>query len=261
MPPRDTFAVAGSVLEIAREPGHPGAPTLLLLHEGLGCVALWKQFPRALAEATGCPVLSYSRAGYGASSAVVLPRPLDFHSREAVDVLPAVLDAAGCGPCVLVGHSDGASIALVHAGVVRDPRVRGVAVLAPHVLTENKTLTAIAAAQAAYQQGGLRERLARYHGANVDGAFRGWAETWLDPGFRSWSIEAALAAIEVPVLAIRGEDDPYNTSIHLERIAALVKGPVTTAQLSECGHAPQVEQPATVLELLRDFVMRLAAAR
>ena len=255
---RERLAVAGQTLECERVPGRAGGPTLVLLHEGLGCVAMWKDFPQVLAAATGCAGFSYSRAGYGASSSIPLPRPLDFHTREALDVLPAVLDAAASGPCVLVGHSDGASIALIHAGRVADPRVRGVAVMAPHVLTEAKTLATIAAAQAAYAESGLRERLARYHGANVDCAFRGWAEAWLDPGFRAWSIEGALADITVPVLVIRGEDDPYNTDLHLQRIAALVRAPLDVQRLAACGHAPHAEQPAAVLAHLAAFVRRVA---
>jgi pimeloyl-ACP methyl ester carboxylesterase len=253
------LAVGGLVLECARVPGggDGDGPTLVLLHEGLGCVARWKAFPTALATATGCAVFSYSRAGYGASSPVALPRPLDFHSREAHEVLPALLDAAGIDDCVLIGHSDGASIALVYAGEVGDPRVRGVAVLAPHVLTEQKTLTTIAAACEAYAHDDLRERLERYHGANVDGAFRGWADAWLDPAFRNWTIEAAVARIAVPLLAIRGDDDPYNSPIHVERIAALAQGPTSIVGLAGCGHAPHSDQPAAVLERLRDFVAAL----
>lgn len=255
------LAVGGLALECAREPGHGAGPTLVLLHEGLGCVARWKEFPAELAAATGCAVFSYSRAGYGASSPIELPRPLDFHTREAHDVLPRLLDAAGIDDCVLIGHSDGASIALVHAGEVRDPRVRGVAVLAPHVLTEEKTLATIAEASEAYAHGDLRERLERYHGTNVDGAFRGWAETWLNPAFRSWTIEAAVARIAVPLLVIRGDDDPYNTSRHVDRIVALAEGPTTSIGLAGCGHAPHVDQPAAVLGLLGDFVTALRERR
>ncbi|MGE0486942.1 MAG: alpha/beta fold hydrolase [Gammaproteobacteria bacterium] len=257
---RARLAAAGAELEYAWHGARERGPALVLLHEGLGCVALWKDFPARLAAVTGRPVLAWSRAGYGDSSPIELPRPLDFHTREALDSLPAVLDAAGIGDCILVGHSDGASIALVHAGLVHDPRVRGVAVMAPHVLTEDKTLDTIAQARDAYAAGPLRERLRRYHGDNVDCAFRGWCDAWLAPGFRAWSIEAAVAAITVPVLAIRGIDDPYNTAVHVERIAALVRGPVTVEMLADCGHAPHAEQPDVVLEKLSAFVREVDAS-
>lgn len=245
----------GSTLECAREPARRDGPTLVLLHEGLGCVAMWKDFPARLGAATGLGVFCYSRAGYGGSSAIALPRPLDFHTREACEVLGPLLDAAGIGECVLIGHSDGASIALVYAGRVADPRVRGVAVMAPHVLTEEKTLRTIAAADLAFREQGLRERLARYHGENVECAFRGWCDTWLDPGFRDWDISDAVAAIRVPVLCIRGNDDPYNTPVHAERIAAL--GGARRVDLDDCGHAPHAEQTEVVLALLDDFVAGL----
>ncbi|MEQ8661875.1 MAG: alpha/beta hydrolase [Gammaproteobacteria bacterium] len=247
----------GTRLECAREPARRRGPTLVLLHEGLGCVALWKDFPARLAAVTGLAVFTFSRAGYGASSPVALPRPLDFHTREALTVLPPLLDAAGIADCVLVGHSDGASIALVYAGRVADPRVRGVVVMAPHVLTEEKTLATIAAAADDYRTGGLRERLARRHGANVDCAFHGWCDAWLDAGFRNWSIEDAVAAITVPVLCIRGNDDPYNTAVHAERIAALASGPVRRLDLDACGHAPHADQPQRVLTAIAAFVAPL----
>ncbi|MEQ8232179.1 MAG: alpha/beta hydrolase [Gammaproteobacteria bacterium] len=247
----------GQRLECARMAGTRRGPTLVLLHEGLGCVALWKDFPARLASATGLGVFAWSRAGYGGSSPVSLPRPLDFHAREALSTLGPLLDAAGIDDCVLVGHSDGASIALVYAGRVDDPRVRGVVVMAPHVLTEDKTLATIAEADRAFRAGGLRERLARYHGDNVDCAFRGWCDAWLDPGFRSWSIEDSVAAIRVPLLCIRGNDDPYNTVVHAERIAALAAGLVRRVDLADCGHAPHADQPQRVVAAMTGFVRTL----
>lgn len=257
--PRTGFLeVAGAHLEFARESGLRAGPTLLLLHEGLGCVALWRDFPARLAAATGLPVFTYSRAGYGGSSPIELPRPLDFHTREAVDVLPALLDAAALDEVVLVGHSDGASIALVHAGACADPRVRALALLAPHVFTEDKCLLAIGEARLAYLAGGLRERLARRHGDNVDNAFWGWCDTWLDPGFRAWSIERWLAGIRVPVLTVRGDSDPYNTPAHVERIVGGVAGPARRVDLADCGHAPHSDQPDAVLAALADFLTPFA---
>ena len=256
LPQRCGFlSVAGQQLEFAAIEG--GEPTLLLLHEGLGCIAMWKDFPLTLAARTGCAVWAYSRSGYGASSPIDLPRPVDFHTREALDVLPGVLDAVGAQDYVLVGHSDGASIALIHAGLVADPRVSGVVALAPHVLAEQKCLATIREARQAFETTELRARLARYHGDNVDCAFRGWNDAWLDPDFRDWSIEPALAGIRVPVLAIRGGDDPYNTGVHLERITACVPGRVTAVELSGCGHAPHIDARDAVIARIQAFTTAL----
>ena len=161
-------------------PGPDAAPTLVLLHEGLGCVALWRDFPEALAAATGCGVFAYSRFGYGGSDSVALPRPMSYMHDEAVDVLAAVLDAAGVRRAVLLGHSDGGSIAAIHAGAVRDPRVVGVVLMAAHFFVEDLNIASIRAIKENYEQGDLRARLARYH-RDVDVAFRGWNDAWLDP--------------------------------------------------------------------------------
>lgn len=252
-----TLAAAGFALEIGRVPGTRVGPTLVLLHEGLGSVAQWRGFPAALAARTGLPVLTYSRPGYGRSSPVSLPRPLDFHTRDALEVLPRLLDAAEIDDCVLVGHSDGASIALIYAGATGDPRVRGLVVMAPHVLTEAKTVANIERAREAYASTDLRARLARYHGDNVDCAFRGWCDTWLAAGFRAWNIEHWLADIRVPVLTVRGKDDAYNTPVHVESINARVAGPVTRLDLDACGHAPHLEQEGQVLDAIERFLQTL----
>ena len=257
MPETGTISVAEAALEFERIPSRDAGPTLVLLHEGLGCVGMWKAFPQRLHEGTGLEVFTYSRAGYGHSSAVELPRPLDFHTREALDVLPSVLELASIRECILVGHSDGASIAIIYAGVRRDPRIRGLLLLAPHVLTEACGIETITASKQAYESSHLRTKLARYHGDNVDCAFRGWCDTWLDPGFRRWNIERYLPAISVPVMTLRGNDDPYSTATHVERIAAGVSGTVETIGLAECGHAPHLEQAHQTLELASGFVTRV----
>lgn len=249
-----TLAAAGYEIEHERVAGTVSGPTLVLLHEGLGCVGMWRRFPAALAEATGLGVFSYSRPGYGRSSAIPLPRPLDFHTRDALDVLPEVLDAAGISDCLLIGHSDGASIAVVYAGAVADPRVRALVLMAPHVLTESKTVMNIAAAKRSFEASDLRDKLARYHGANVDCAFSGWCDAWLDPEFRRWDITHWLPNIHVPVLTVRGNDDAYNTAVHVERIAALVSGPVTRVDVQDCGHAPHLEQGERVVRAVAEFV-------
>lgn len=229
----------------------------MLLHEGLGCVAMWKDFPERLAAATGCNVFAYSRAGYGRSSAISLPRPLDYMQREGLEVVSPILTAMNFSCCVLIGHSDGASIAIVNAGGVRDPRVRGLVLMAPHVFAEETGLRSIEQARIAYAETNLRERLAKYHGANVDNAFKGWCDAWLDPGFRAWNIEHFLPPIAVPSLLIQGVDDQYGTRLQLDRIAGQVKGEVETQLLADCKHAPHFEQPERTLQLNQAFVNRV----
>lgn len=249
-----TLAAAGFAIEFARIPGSRAGPTLVLVHEGLGCVAMWRGFPAQLSACTGLSVLSYSRPGYGRSSPVDLPRPLDFHTHDAQIVLPAVLAAADIDEYILIGHSDGASIAVIHAGARRDPRLRGLVLMAPHVLTEPKTVANIAVAKHSFASTDLREKLQRYHGDNVDCAFRGWCDAWLDAGFANWDITDYLRTINVPVLTIRGDDDAYNTATHVERIVCGVSGRVTRIDLANCGHAPHAQQPEQVLLAVSEFV-------
>ena len=232
------------------------APTLVFLHEGLGCVATWRDFPARVAEATGCGALVYSRAGYGASDPVALPRPVSFMHREGLDVLPEVLEAAGVRDAILVGHSDGASISLVHAGSGSAPRVRGVIVEAPHVFVEEVSVASIARIGEAYRSTELPGKLARYHGDNTECAFRGWNEVWLDPEFRAWNIEEYLPRITVPVLVVQGEDDEYGTLAQVEAIRRQAGGPVETLVLPECGHSPHRDQPERTLEAMARFVRR-----
>jgi pimeloyl-ACP methyl ester carboxylesterase len=231
-------------------------PTIVLLHEGLGSVGLWRSFPAKLAERTGCCVFAYSRAGYGSSDQIELPRPLDYMHREAVDVLPAVLDAIGFRSGILLGHSDGASIAAIHAGTFTDPRVCGIGLIAPHFFTEPGGLAAIAEAKAQYENGDLRDRLARYH-ADVDNAFRGWCDAWLDPGFKSWNIEAFIGAIQRPLLAIQGRDDQYGTLMQVEALAKCARAPLDVHILDNCKHSPHLEQPDRTLAIVTDFLARL----
>ncbi len=236
------------------------APTLVLLHEGLGCAAMWKDFPERLAGATGQGVMAYSRRGYGGSDPVEVPRPLTYMHDEGLEILPAVLDAAGIHSAILVGHSDGASIALIHAGGVRDPRVRCLVLMAPHVFNEELSVRSIREAKDAYDSGPLREQLARYHGDNVDGAFRGWNRAWLDPGFLDWNIEEFLPNIRVPCLLIQGEDDQYGTVKQVEAIQRQVAGPVELLMLPDCRHSPQRDQPEKTLEAIERFAARYADA-
>ena len=231
--------------------------TLLLLHEGLGCVGLWLDFPNALAQATGARVVAYSRAGYGYSSPVSLPRPLDYMTREAQDALPLVLDAIGSDDVVLVGHSDGASIAAIHAGTVADDRVKGVVLIAPHFFTEPMGLAAIAQARTAYETGNLREKLARWH-AHVDCAFFGWNLAWLDPEFVHWNIEDVLPGIRVPVCVIQGDADAYGTLAQVRAVEQGVPSRVETHVLPGVGHSPHREAREELVGHIREFMRGIA---
>jgi pimeloyl-ACP methyl ester carboxylesterase len=252
---------AGQRLEYAWHGPPPDAgPVLVFLHEGLGCVAMWKDFPSRLAAATGLGALVYSRRGYGASDPIPGPRPISYMHDEAQVVLPAVLDAARVRDAILVGHSDGGSIALIHAGAVGGRRVRALILEAAHVLVEDVSVQSIAAAAGAYRSTRLRDSLARYHGANVDGAFWGWNDVWLDPAFRDWNIEAHLPGVACPCLAIQGADDEYGTAEQVRRIADGVAGPVEALMLADCGHAPHRDQPEETLAAMARFVGSLADA-
>ncbi|MDH4182319.1 MAG: alpha/beta hydrolase [Betaproteobacteria bacterium] len=239
------------------------APLFVFLHEGLGSLAMWKDFPRALCDALGVRGLVYSRPGYGAST----PRPpderwdVDFMHRQAHEVLPAFLAAVGVGPSApapwLFGHSDGGSIALLYAA--RFPgRVAGLAVLAPHVFVEDVGLASIDAARQTFLTGNLRDRLARYH-RDVDSAFWGWNDIWLHPPFRRWNIEEEIAAIRVPVLAVQGRDDEYGTLAQVEGVAKAVPG-TRVVVLDDCGHSPHKDQPARLVEEVARFHANPGAA-
>jgi pimeloyl-ACP methyl ester carboxylesterase len=237
-------------------PGPEEAPTLVFLHEGLGSTSLWRDFPDRLTAETGCGALIYSRAGYGRSDPVPLPRPVRFMHHEAA-VLPRVLAAAGIRDHVLIGHSDGASISLIHAGSRPGPGLRGLILEAPHVFTEPHGLASIARMREAYRDTDLRARLSRHHGDNVDVAFRGWNDVWLNPEFAAWNIEEYLPAIRVPILILQGEDDEYGTWRQVEAIERQSGGSVESIAIPDCGHSPHREQPDVTLRAMADFVMRL----
>jgi pimeloyl-ACP methyl ester carboxylesterase len=235
------------------------APTIVMLHEGLGSVALWNDFPDRLQQATGLGVFVYSRAGYGQSSSVALPRPLTYMHDEARDVLPAVLDAIGFTRGLLLGHSDGASIAAIYAGTHQDHRLGGLILIAPHFFTENTGIAAIAEARKAYDTGELRARLSRWH-ADVDSAFLGWNGAWLDPDFRKWDITEQLAYIRVPMLIVQGEGDQYGTVKQIEAALRECYCPVEAAVLSDAKHNPPREAPEATLAVISDFVSRVSQA-
>ena len=231
-------------------------PTLVLLHEGLGSMAMWRDFPGRLAHATGCNAVVYSRYGYGKSDPLGEDRGVRYMHDEALVALPALIDKLAIPWPILVGHSDGGSIALIHAGAGKRA-VTGVVTLAAHVLVEDVSVASIAAAKTAFATTDLRARLARYHD-NVDVMFRGWNDIWLDPDFRAWNIEEYLPGIACPVLAIQGEDDEYGTMEQMRRIGAKVKD-VELLALEDCRHSPHRDQPDAVLEAVTRFVDRIAA--
>ncbi|HEX3859793.1 MAG TPA: alpha/beta hydrolase [Pseudolabrys sp.] len=235
----------------------PGdAPTIVMLHEGLGCVGLWGDFPDRLAAAAGTGVFVYSRAGYGQSSPVTLPRPLTYMHDEARETLPALLDAIGFQRGVLFGHSDGASIAAIYAGTHQDHRANGLVLMAPHFFTEDMGIAAIVEARKAYDSGDLRARLSRWH-ADVDNAFKGWNGAWLDPDFRKWDITEQLAYIRVPILIVQGEDDQYGTVRQIEAAEQECYCPVDVALLPKARHSPQRDAPEAVLKAVSEFTGRV----
>jgi pimeloyl-ACP methyl ester carboxylesterase len=231
------------------------APVLVLLHEGLGSVGLWRDFPARLAAATGASVFAYSRFGYGRSAPAALPRPLDYMQREAREVLPRVLDATGIRRAVLVGHSDGATIAAIAAMEGEDPRLVGLALIAPHFFVEPLSVTAIAAIRRDYETGGLRARLARHHDA-VDCAFHGWAGAWLDPGFPAvLDLAAGLRRIRLPTLVVQGAQDPYGTDAHARMAEREIPG--AHVVMLEAGHSPHMEATVATVAAVAGFARAL----
>jgi pimeloyl-ACP methyl ester carboxylesterase len=230
-------------------------PTLVLLHEGLGSIELWRDFPARLVHATGLAAFAYTRLGYGRSGPCEMPRPVDYLHREALEVLPRVLDAEGIADCILVGHSDGATIAAIHAGVAHDPRVRGVVLIAPHYFVEPLCVEVLGQVRETYESSGLRRRMQRYHD-DVDMAFRGWNDIWLSSQFRDFDLSAELAGITVPVLQIQGTDDAYATWAQPEMAERLVRGPIRTVAPA-ARHAPHLEAVDETLGEIASFVREL----
>jgi pimeloyl-ACP methyl ester carboxylesterase len=228
------------------------APTIIMLHEGLGSVGLWGDFPDKLQAATGAGVFLYSRAGYGASSPTKLPRPLDYMHREALDVLPKLLDQIGFRRGLLLGHSDGASIAAIYAGSHQDHRVQGVAMIAPHFIVEDISVKSIAEIRQAYETTELKTKLARWH-KDVDNAFYGWNAAWLDPAFRDWDISEYLGYIRVPVAILQGVNDEYGTLRQIEIAREECYCPVDVTEIPGAGHQPHREAPEATLDAIADF--------
>jgi len=229
-------------------------PTLVLLHEGLGCIAMWRDFPQTLAEATGCPVFAYSRQGYGRSDPISLPRPLTYMHDEASDVLPHLFAAQGIDDAILIGHSDGASIAAIYAGSAPAIRLRGIVLIAPHFFNEDLCVETIEAARGNFETGDLRARLERYHGDNTDCAFYGWNGAWLDPGFRVWNIEQFLPKTQTPVLLFWGANDPYGTMAQVEAAQRHYGANLEVALMADSSHWAFREEPQATLDRIAEFV-------
>lgn len=231
-------------------------PLIVLLHEGLGCLALWRDFPQALAQATGCAVFAYSRAGYGQSDPADLPRRVDYMTAEAVGVLPDVLDALGDGPVILMGHSDGATIAAEYAGRVADHRVRGLVLMAPHFFTEPMGLAEIARARKVFETTDLPERMAKYH-KDPKATFDGWNDAWLNPDFADWNVADVIDYIRIPALVIQGVQDQYGTQAQVDEVMERSYAPVEVEMLEDCRHSPHQDQPDAVLAAVAEFSTRL----
>ncbi|HEX3690321.1 MAG TPA: alpha/beta fold hydrolase [Solirubrobacteraceae bacterium] len=241
--------VGGRPIEVRDLPGTPDAAPLVLLHEGLGSVGLWREFPAQLHAATGRRLIAFSRYGHGHSAPPPHPRTPVFFHEEALEVLPELLSALEVSAPVLVGHSDGASIGLIHAA--HHP-VAALVLLAPHVFVEDICLTAIRGTRETFASGELRARMARHHD-DPDAAFWGWCDVWLDPAFEQWSLEEEAGRLQAPTLLIQGADDPYGTLAQIDRIQARARGPVTRLVL-DGGHSPHLEHGPQIAEAVAAFL-------
>lgn len=233
------------------------SPCLVFLHEGLGCTALWRDFPQRLCQQTGCSGLVYDRIGYGQSSSLVHPRTIHYLHEYALHELPLILDALiPAQQFILIGHSDGGSISLIFAAK-RWPRLVGVITIAAHVYVEQVSIDGIEQAQGAFALGQLKRSLAKYHGDKTEPLFKSWAETWISPWFRSWNIEYLLPSIAVPLLVMQGRDDQYGTLAQVNTLIDKASGPVTPLLLEDCGHAPHLDFPALSLDCMSSFIKQL----
>ena len=233
-------------------------PNLVFLHEGLGCIELWRDFPKKLCLSTGCSGLVYDRKGYGESEPLEDTWPLDYLHKEALIYLPALLEAVGVTDVVLIGHSDGGTIALMAASI-NNNMIRGIITEAAHIFVENITLSGIRKAVKDFKSTNLREKLARYHNKNTETIFYRWANRWLSSEFKSWNIEKYLKKITCPVLALQGEDDEYGTPAQIEGIANHVSGPVDVVLISKCGHVPHFQAQKRVLGEMKQFISKITS--
>jgi pimeloyl-ACP methyl ester carboxylesterase len=254
---RSTIHAAGHEIEYDLLNPDGEAPWVVFLHEGLGCIDLWRGFPDDVAAATGRPVLVYSRYGYGTSDVFTEPRGVDFMHHEALVTLPEVLRSFGIERPILVGHSDGASIALIYAGAGHP--VAGIAAFAPHVFVEPEAIASIEVARERFATTDLANRMGRYHRDPV-ATFRGWNDIWLDPAFKEWDITEYLPQISCPVLLVQGLDDEYGTLAQLDTVEKAVTGPVERLELSDCRHSPHIDRRPETLQATTRFISSIASA-
>jgi pimeloyl-ACP methyl ester carboxylesterase len=245
--------VRGRSLEYRRIAAAADSPTLVFLHEGLGSISQWRDFPARIVAGTGLPAIVYARYGHGQSEVLQPPHGVDFMHRDALESLPEFLRQLGIERPILIGHSDGASIALIYAGAGHP--LQGLVAMAPHVFVEDISVQGIAAAKRAFETTDLPQKLARHHRDPVK-TFYGWNDVWLAPEFRGWNIEGFLPAIKCPLLAIQGDDDEYGSMAQVDAIARQVSGPVEMLKLEHCGHSPHQDQPKIVAKAIVEFVKR-----
>lgn len=268
------LTIQGKKIEVQRLTSDDRSkPTIVFLHEGLGSVSAWRDFPAQLAERTGCSAVVYSRYGYGNSEPLSEPRNSHYLHDEALHALPELLTKLSVENPILLGHSDGASIALIYSGMngagpsgvgangaAANRRVRGLIVIAPHVFIEHASVTGVAAAKVAFETTDFAEKLARHH-RDTESAFLGWSNIVLNPDFHSWNIEEYVSRIACPVLAVQGVNDEYATLAHLDAISRLTQAPVERLHLSNCGHSPHRERPEELLNAVSAFIASLPVAR
>jgi pimeloyl-ACP methyl ester carboxylesterase len=236
--------------------GQDSRTTLVFLHEGLGSIEMWRDFPELLLEKTGCNGLLYDRWGHGKSDPIDVQRTLRYIHDAALGSVPEVLKSSGVEDTILIGHSEGGSIALIFAAEYPGS-VRGLITEAAHVFVEETTLEGISEAVKAYRTSDLKEKLVRYHHSNTEGIFRAWSETWLSPEFKHWNIEDCLPRVRCPVLVIQGEDDPYATEAQVESIAVRVAGLAKPLLIPDCAHIPHKEATDRVIKEMTEFILEL----
>ncbi|CCK81308.1 alpha/beta fold hydrolase [Desulfobacula toluolica] len=231
-------------------------PTLIFLHEGLGCAKMWKDFPQRVSQMTSCPCLVFSRFGYGNSDPCPVPWKINFMHKQALSILPAIIKKAQIKDYILIGHSDGASIGIIFAGSPYARGLKGLITEAAHLFCEPVTVECIQQAKTNYEQHDLKQRLEKYHGKNTKNAFRGWNDVWLNPNFINWNIEKYLKHINVPMLAIQGKDDQYGTVRHIHSIRRHVNH-ARTCLIDNCRHSPHLEQPEKALNIITEFISHI----
>jgi pimeloyl-ACP methyl ester carboxylesterase len=251
--PSGFVTVRGRSLEFRRVAAAADSPFLVFLHEGLGSISQWRDFPDRIVASTGLPAIVYARYGHGQSDVLQQPHDIDFMHREALESLPEFLRQLGIERPILIGHSDGASIALIYAGAGHP--LQALVAIAPHVFVEDISIQGISAAKRAFETTDLPQKLARHH-RDPGKTFYGWNEVWLAPEFRTWNIEGFLPAIACPLLAIQGEDDAYGSMAQIDAIARQAGGPVEVLRIGHCGHSPHQDQPALVVTAIAEFVRR-----